>query len=61
MLVALATARPFALFEAYNICAALYWKGDLLAFACLVWRQAVFSRRNNQKNFWPPSTDSFSG
>jgi hypothetical protein len=31
MLVALATARPFALFEAYNICGRGGWEGDLMA------------------------------
>jgi hypothetical protein len=50
------------LFEAYNIGAGLYWKGDLLAFACLIQRQEPsFPRRSNQKKFWPRATDSFSG
>jgi hypothetical protein len=31
MLAALATARPFALFEAYNICGGDGWEGDLMA------------------------------
>jgi hypothetical protein len=50
------------LFEAYNIGTGTYWKGDFVG-VCLPdpKASAVLSRRSNQKNFYPRTTDSFSG
>jgi quercetin dioxygenase-like cupin family protein len=50
MLVPVATARPPALFEAYNICGRRGWEGDLMAIGARSGGDAIIPRRSNPKN-----------
>jgi hypothetical protein len=63
MLVPVATARPSALFEAYNICGRHGWKGDLVAVGARSkgMLSPVIPRRSNPKIITPHRQDSFSG
>jgi hypothetical protein len=53
MLLAVATARPFALFEAYNICGPGGWEGDLMVVRALLEGNALSRHSGAMRSIKP--------